>query len=61
MKHVMTGLITAAFLASGSLFATPAGAQQKLVLKAADVHPLGYPSRRWSGSARSSSRRRAAA
>jgi tripartite ATP-independent transporter DctP family solute receptor len=43
MKHVMTGLITAAFLASGSLFATPAGAQQKLVLKAADVHPLGYP------------------
>jgi tripartite ATP-independent transporter DctP family solute receptor len=43
MKHVMTGLIAAAFLASGSLLVSPAEGQQKLVLKAADVHPLGYP------------------
>jgi tripartite ATP-independent transporter DctP family solute receptor len=43
MRHVTTTLIASAFLAAGALSGTPAGAQQKLVLKAADVHPLGYP------------------
>jgi tripartite ATP-independent transporter DctP family solute receptor len=43
MKHVKTALIAAAFLAAGSLLGTPPEAQQKLVIKATDVHPPGYP------------------
>ena len=39
MKHtlVAAGILAAAFASSGAL------AQQKLVLKASDVHPGGYP------------------
>ena len=37
------GAATAALGATGALTALPAGAQAKLVLKATDVHPLGYP------------------
>ena len=36
-------LIAALAVAAGAFFAAPAGAQQKVVLKASDVHPLGYP------------------
>jgi tripartite ATP-independent transporter DctP family solute receptor len=39
-----TAMIAAGLLAAAAAFATgPAGAQQKLVLKASDVHPAGYP------------------
>src|SRR5262245_54432948 len=43
MKQVTTALLAAAVLAAGALAGGPTAAQQKLVLKAADVHPLGYP------------------
>jgi tripartite ATP-independent transporter DctP family solute receptor len=33
----------AALLAGGLGFSAPAGAQTKMVMKASDVHPLGYP------------------
>ncbi len=33
----------AALLAAGLGFSAPAGAQTKMVMKASDVHPLGYP------------------
>jgi tripartite ATP-independent transporter DctP family solute receptor len=36
-------MIAAGALAAASAFAAPALAQQKLVLKASDVHPEGYP------------------
>jgi len=38
-----TVMIAAGALAAASAFAAPALAQQKLVLKASDVHPEGYP------------------
>src|SRR3972149_10791313 len=39
-----TTMIAAGLLAAAAAFASgPAVAQQKLVLKATDVHPLGYP------------------
>ncbi|HSE77487.1 MAG TPA: TRAP transporter substrate-binding protein [Alphaproteobacteria bacterium] len=37
------GATAVAFGAVGARFAAPASAQQKMVLKATDVHPLGYP------------------
>ena len=37
------GATVVAFGAVGARFAAPASAQQKMVLKATDVHPLGYP------------------
>ena len=43
MKTVTT-FVAAAILAAATAFVSrPADAQQKLVLKATDVHPLGYP------------------
>src|SRR4030088_1538613 len=36
-------LIAALVVAAGAFFVVPAGAQQKIVLKASDVHPIGYP------------------
>ena len=41
-KLITTGAALAV-LAAGMSFGAPAFAQQKLVLKATDVHPLGYP------------------
>jgi tripartite ATP-independent transporter DctP family solute receptor len=43
MKHATTPLMAAAFLVVAAFASTPVAAQQKLVLKAADVHPFGYP------------------
>ena len=40
--HARSAMLALA-LAAMSAFATEAGAQQKLVLKASDVHPAGYP------------------
>ncbi|HEX5777365.1 MAG TPA: TRAP transporter substrate-binding protein [Xanthobacteraceae bacterium] len=42
-RNVMTIGAAAAVLAMAGTFSAPAIAQQKLVLKATDVHPLGYP------------------
>ena len=42
-RRKLIGLGAAAALAAIGLAGTPALAQQKLVLKATDVHPLGYP------------------
>src|SRR5712675_2858826 len=40
--HAMLGA-AAALLAAAAIIAAPAFAQQKLALKASDVHPAGYP------------------
>src|ERR1700731_1486333 len=40
--HAMLGA-AATLLAAGAIAAAPAFAQQKLALKASDVHPAGYP------------------
>src|SRR5712675_2246727 len=40
--HAMLGAATA-LLAAAAIIAAPAFAQQKLALKASDVHPAGYP------------------
>ena len=40
--HAMLGAATA-LLAAAAITAAPAFAQQKLALKASDVHPAGYP------------------
>ena len=40
---ISTLLGTLALVAVGALSGQPASAQQKMVFKAADVHPLGYP------------------
>jgi tripartite ATP-independent transporter DctP family solute receptor len=42
MKH-FASLIAAGTIAAATALTAPAMAQQKTVLKAADVHPLGYP------------------
>jgi tripartite ATP-independent transporter DctP family solute receptor len=42
-RNVVTIGAAAAVLAMAGAFSAPAIAQQKLVLKATDVHPLGYP------------------
>jgi tripartite ATP-independent transporter DctP family solute receptor len=42
-RKLITASAAAAFLAAAAGFSAPAIAQQKTVLKAADVHPLGYP------------------
>ena len=42
-RRTLLGLGVGALGALGTRFHTPAFAQQKLVLKATDVHPLGYP------------------
>src|SRR5215470_14378296 len=42
-RRTLLGLGVGALGALGTRFHTPAFAQQKLVLKASDVHPLGYP------------------
>src|SRR5437867_2208851 len=43
MKRRSMLLGTATLLAARGLASVPAWAQQKVVLKATDVHPLGYP------------------
>src|SRR5437016_12867709 len=43
MKRPIVMLVAALLSASSSCFDSPASAQQKIVLKATDVHPLGYP------------------
>ncbi|NWG24516.1 MAG: TRAP transporter substrate-binding protein [Pseudorhodoplanes sp.] len=43
MKRLVTGIASAALLAAVLGAGSPAFAQQKMVLKATDVHPLGYP------------------
>jgi tripartite ATP-independent transporter DctP family solute receptor len=43
MKTVTTFVVAAIFAAATALISGPVDAQQKLVLKATDVHPLGYP------------------
>jgi len=42
-RRTLLGLGVGALGALGTRYDTPALAQQKLVLKATDVHPLGYP------------------
>ena len=42
-RFVLAAVAAAATLAALSLVAGPAAAQQKVVFKATDVHPLGYP------------------
>lgn len=42
-KRTFTRLLTSLLLASASCIAPQAGAQTKMVWKASDVHPLGYP------------------
>ena len=42
-RRILLGLGVGALGTLGTRFHTPAFAQQKLVLKATDVHPLGYP------------------
>lgn len=42
-NRLVLAAATAAALTLGSLGAAPAFAQQKMVFKASDVHPLGYP------------------
>jgi TRAP-type C4-dicarboxylate transport system substrate-binding protein len=42
-RNVISTGAALAVLAIGVSFGAPAAAQQKLVLKATDVHPLGYP------------------
>ena len=42
-RNVMKIGAAAAVLAMAGAVSAPAIAQQKLVLKATDVHPLGYP------------------
>jgi TRAP-type C4-dicarboxylate transport system substrate-binding protein len=43
MKTFVTLLAATIVAAATALASTPADAQQKLVLKASDVHPAGYP------------------
>ncbi|MGE0749457.1 MAG: TRAP transporter substrate-binding protein [Variibacter sp.] len=43
MKHLSMCIVAACLSAATLGVATPAFAQQKLVLKASDVHPAGYP------------------
>jgi tripartite ATP-independent transporter DctP family solute receptor len=43
MKHFASLIAAGTIAAATALTAAPAMAQQKTVLKAADVHPLGYP------------------
>ena len=43
MKHFASLIAAGTLAAAAALTASPALAQQKLVLKATDVHPLGYP------------------
>ncbi len=40
---IRAGMAVAVMAAAGLCFGGPAAAQQKMVLKATDVHPLGYP------------------
>ena len=42
-NRLVLAAAAAAALCLGAIGASPASAQQKLVLKASDVHPLGYP------------------
>src|ERR687889_815002 len=43
MKHFASLIAAGTLAAAAALSASPALAQQKIVLKATDVHPLGYP------------------